>query len=67
MAITCVYLTVMQSVVTGFHPVFNEEFEFELNVPELAIIRFLVKDYQDYRSNVMVAQYTLPFSCMMSG
>ena len=52
---------------TGFHPVFNRKFEFDISVPELAIVEFQVMDYESISSNVLVAQCCLPFTSIMPG
>jgi hypothetical protein len=36
-------------------------------VPEVAMVRFQVVDYQDYRSDVVVAQCCVPFLCLGNG
>ena len=51
----------------GFHPVFNKKFEFDLSVPELAVVEFQVMDYESITSNVLVAQCCLPFTSIMPG
>ena len=53
--------------VSGFHPVWDEQLEFDVQCPDLAIINFRVMDHEDRRSNKMVAQYSLPFRCMQNG
>uniref|UniRef100_X1YV20 Phosphoinositide phospholipase C n=1 Tax=Capitella teleta TaxID=283909 RepID=X1YV20_CAPTE len=51
----------------GFHPVWDESFEFDVHVPQLALVRFRVMDYESRSSNVMVCQFCLPFLSMQSG
>ena len=67
--VICKYLVVLCSVtcVAGFHPVFNRKFEFDISVPELAIVEFQVMDYESISSNVLVAQCCLPFTSIMPG
>ena len=45
----------------------NEQFTFSLSVPQLAVVRFRVMDYQSHSSNVLVAQYCIPVKCMQQG
>lgn len=55
--------TVLQS---GDNPVFEETLEFQVNLPELAILRFMVLD-DDYIGDEFIAQYTIPFECLQTG
>uniref|UniRef100_A0AC34Q2Q5 Phosphoinositide phospholipase C n=1 Tax=Panagrolaimus sp. JU765 TaxID=591449 RepID=A0AC34Q2Q5_9BILA len=50
----------------SFNPTFDESFQFEISVPELALVRFLVLD-DDYIGDDFIGQYTLPFECLQSG
>lgn len=50
----------------GFNPIWNETFEFVLNAPELALLRFAVLDSVLGKDD-LVAQYTLPFSSLKPG
>uniref|UniRef100_A0A915EE53 C2 domain-containing protein n=1 Tax=Ditylenchus dipsaci TaxID=166011 RepID=A0A915EE53_9BILA len=47
-------------------PNFDESFQFEVCVSELALIRFLVLD-DDYIGDDFIGQYTIPFECLTSG
>uniref|UniRef100_H3B651 Phosphoinositide phospholipase C n=1 Tax=Latimeria chalumnae TaxID=7897 RepID=H3B651_LATCH len=51
----------------GLNPQWNETFEFVVNVPELALIRFLVEDYDLISRNDFIGQYTLPFTSLQKG
>ncbi|XP_053738772.1 1-phosphatidylinositol 4,5-bisphosphate phosphodiesterase delta-1-like isoform X2 [Synchiropus splendidus] len=51
----------------GFNPEWNERFRFDVYVPELALVRFLVEDHDSTSSNEFVAQYTLPFNSLQMG
>ncbi|KAG9283303.1 1-phosphatidylinositol 4,5-bisphosphate phosphodiesterase delta-1 isoform X1 [Astyanax mexicanus] len=51
----------------GFNPTWNMNFEFTVNVPELAIVRFLVQDYDTASANDFIGQYTLPLTSMQFG
>ncbi|TKR78166.1 hypothetical protein L596_019020 [Steinernema carpocapsae] len=48
------------------NPCFDESFQFQISVPELAIIRFLVLD-DDYIGDDFIGQYSIPFDCLQSG
>jgi inactive phospholipase C-like protein 2 len=50
----------------SFNPSFDENFQFEISVPELALVRFLVLD-DDYIGDDFIGQYTVPFECLQSG
>ncbi|KAG7319482.1 hypothetical protein KOW79_016625 [Hemibagrus wyckioides] len=51
----------------GFNPMWNENFQFDLYVPELALVRFVVEDYDCVSSNDFVGQYTAPFASLQNG
>jgi hypothetical protein len=51
---------------TGYNPIFDESFEFQINLPELALVRFAVLD-DDYIGDEFIGQYTIPFECMQTG
>lgn len=57
-------LTIFKNL--GVNPNFDENFQFELSVPELALIRFLVLD-DEYIGDDFIGQYTIPFECLQSG
>ncbi|CEF67572.1 C2 domain and Phospholipase C, phosphatidylinositol-specific, X domain and Phosphoinositide phospholipase C family and Phospholipase C, phosphatidylinositol-specific, Y domain and EF-hand domain pair and Pleckstrin homology-like domain and Phospholipase C, phosphoinositol-specific, EF-hand-like domain and PLC-like phosphodiesterase, TIM beta/alpha-barrel domain-containing protein [Strongyloides ratti] len=48
------------------NPNFDESLQFQINVPELALIRFLVLD-DDFIGDDFIGQYTIPFECLQSG
>ena len=50
----------------GYNPLFDESFEFQINLPELALVRFAVLD-DDYIGDAFIGQYTIPFECMQTG
>lgn len=50
----------------GNSPIFDESFEFNISVPELALLRFVVLD-DDYINDDFIGQYTLPIECMQTG
>lgn len=52
--------------IPGFNPSFDESFQFEIRVPELALVRFLVLD-DDFIGDDFIGQYTIPFECLQSG
>uniref|UniRef100_A0AAV2LCK3 Phosphoinositide phospholipase C n=1 Tax=Knipowitschia caucasica TaxID=637954 RepID=A0AAV2LCK3_KNICA len=51
----------------GFNPVWYDTLRFTIHVPELALVRFVVEDYDKTSKNDFVGQYTLPLSCMQQG
>lgn len=55
--------TVSQS---GDNPIFDESFEFQINLPELAVLRFVVLD-DDFIGDEFISQYTIPFECLQPG
>ena len=50
----------------GFNPVFDETFEFHVNLPEIALLRFVVLD-DDFIGDGFVGQFTMPVDCLQSG
>ncbi|CAD6188188.1 unnamed protein product [Caenorhabditis auriculariae] len=48
------------------NPSFDESFQFQVCVPELALVRFLVLD-DDYIGDDFIGQYTIPFECLQPG
>ncbi|XP_060582672.1 inactive phospholipase C-like protein 2 [Ruditapes philippinarum] len=50
----------------GYNPIFDESFEFQINLPEAALVRFSVLD-DDYIGDEFIGQYTIPFECMQTG
>lgn len=51
----------------GFNPKWNINFKFLIYVPELALVRFLVEDYDTASFNDFVGQYTIPLTSMQMG
>ncbi|XP_045436396.1 1-phosphatidylinositol 4,5-bisphosphate phosphodiesterase delta-4 isoform X5 [Pipistrellus kuhlii] len=51
----------------GFNPYWGQTLCFQLLVPELAMLRFLVLDYNWRSRNDFIGQYTLPWTCMQQG
>ncbi|XP_049603042.1 1-phosphatidylinositol 4,5-bisphosphate phosphodiesterase delta-1 isoform X1 [Syngnathus scovelli] len=51
----------------GFNPQWNENFQFGVRVPELALVRFLIQDHDSTSGNEFVAQYTLPLNSLKMG
>ncbi|XP_062845640.1 1-phosphatidylinositol 4,5-bisphosphate phosphodiesterase delta-4 [Trichomycterus rosablanca] len=51
----------------GFNPIWNDTLNFTIHVPELALVRFVVEDYDKTSKNDFVGQFTLPFSCIQQG
>ncbi|KAL4629691.1 inactive phospholipase C-like protein 2 isoform X1 [Arapaima gigas] len=50
----------------GDNPIFDESFEFQINLPELAMVRFVVLD-DDFIGDEFIGQYTIPFECLQTG
>ncbi|XP_059357989.1 1-phosphatidylinositol 4,5-bisphosphate phosphodiesterase delta-1-like isoform X2 [Carassius carassius] len=51
----------------GFNPMWNENFQFNVRVPDLALVRFLIEDYDFSSRNEFIGQYTLPFNSLKNG
>uniref|UniRef100_A0A3Q4HNB7 Phosphoinositide phospholipase C n=1 Tax=Neolamprologus brichardi TaxID=32507 RepID=A0A3Q4HNB7_NEOBR len=51
----------------GFNPSWNENFQFDVYVPELALVRFSIEDYDSSSDNDFVGQYTIPFNSLKMG
>lgn len=51
----------------GFNPMWNERFQFDIHVPELAMVRFVVEDYDSTSQNDLVGQYCLPLTSVQNG
>lgn len=51
----------------GFNPVWNETLNFVVHVPELALVRFVVEDYDKASRNDFIGQFTLPFTSLQAG
>lgn len=51
----------------GFNPCWNESLRFTIHTPELALVRFVVEDYDTASRNDFIGQYTLPFTCIQPG
>ena len=45
---------------------FDESFEFQINLPELALVRFAVLD-DEFIGDEFIGQHTIPFECMQTG
>lgn len=51
----------------GFNPRWEETLSFQLQAPELALVRFVVEDYDSTSCNDFVGQFTLPLASMREG
>ncbi|XP_054893176.1 1-phosphatidylinositol 4,5-bisphosphate phosphodiesterase delta-1a isoform X2 [Poeciliopsis prolifica] len=51
----------------GFNPMWNEKFEFHIHVPELALLQFVVEDYDSASQNDHIGQYCLPLTSVQNG
>ncbi|KAI6235589.1 Phosphoinositide phospholipase C [Aphelenchoides besseyi] len=50
----------------SFNPTFDESFQFEVCIPEIALVRFLILD-DEWIGDDFIGQYTTPFECLQSG
>ncbi|KFW87053.1 1-phosphatidylinositol 4,5-bisphosphate phosphodiesterase delta-1, partial [Manacus vitellinus] len=51
----------------GFNPKWDEEFTFDIEIPALALVRFVVEDFDMSTKNDFIGQYTLPFTSLKQG
>ncbi|KAF3824144.1 hypothetical protein GH733_008429 [Mirounga leonina] len=51
----------------GFNPYWGQTLSFRVLVPELALLRFVVKDYNWKSRHDFIGQYTVPWTCMQQG
>lgn len=51
----------------GFNPVWNEKLQFNINVPELAMVLFIVEDFDTANRNDFIGQYCLPLTSVQNG
>ncbi|XP_077481546.1 1-phosphatidylinositol 4,5-bisphosphate phosphodiesterase delta-3-A-like isoform X1 [Stigmatopora argus] len=51
----------------GFNPQWDCTFNFTINAPSLALVRFVVEDHAYASRNGFVGQYTLPFTSLRTG
>lgn len=51
----------------GFNPAWNENLQFDIHVPELAMVRFVVEDFDKASHNDFIAQYCLPLTSVQNG
>ncbi|KAK9965414.1 hypothetical protein ABG768_004507 [Culter alburnus] len=51
----------------GFNPRWDCTFKFQLHVPELVLVRFMVEDHDYATRNDFLGQFTLPFTSMRTG
>ncbi|KAL1006245.1 hypothetical protein UPYG_G00069690 [Umbra pygmaea] len=51
----------------GFNPMWNVKFQFNIQVPELALVRFLIEDFDHASHNDFVGQYSLPLTSLQCG
>ena len=50
----------------GNSPIFDEPFEFLINLPEMALLRFVVLD-DEFIGDDFIGQYSIPFECLQTG
>ncbi|KAK6018025.1 C2 domain protein, partial [Ostertagia ostertagi] len=51
----------------GFNPVWNQSFDKELYCPEIAMLRFCVKDFDTTSSNDFIGEFSIPLSSVRRG
>ncbi|XP_066497923.1 1-phosphatidylinositol 4,5-bisphosphate phosphodiesterase delta-3-A [Hoplias malabaricus] len=51
----------------GFNPRWDSTLSFQLQVPELALVRFVVEDHDHTSKNDFVGQFTIPFTSLRIG
>ncbi|XP_030629435.1 1-phosphatidylinositol 4,5-bisphosphate phosphodiesterase delta-3-A [Chanos chanos] len=51
----------------GFNPRWGCTFKFQLHVPELVLVRFMVEDHDYTSRNDFLGQFTLPFTSLRTG
>ena len=51
----------------GFNPFWNEDFEFQINCPELAFVKFTVLDRDETSQDDLIGEYTIRFQNMRQG
>ncbi|KAH0627635.1 hypothetical protein JD844_003649 [Phrynosoma platyrhinos] len=51
----------------GFKPTWDETFEFKIHVPKLALVRFMVEDFDASTKNDFIGQFTAPFASLKRG
>jgi phosphatidylinositol phospholipase C delta len=52
---------------TGFNPEWHKSFDFKINYPQLAFLRFCVKDYSTTSQNEFVGEYTVLVAAIRQG
>lgn len=45
----------------------NQSFQFDIHVPELVMVRFVVEDYDSTSQNDLIGQYSLPLTSIQNG
>lgn len=45
----------------------NQRFQFDIHVPELVMVRFVVEDYDATSQNDLIGQYCLPLTSIQNG
>lgn len=45
----------------------NQRFQFDVHVPELVMVRFVVEDYDTTSQNDLIGQYCLPLTSIQNG
>lgn len=51
----------------GFNPIWNETCDFDINNPQLAMIRFILQDEDIFSDSNFLGEATYPVRCMKTG
>ncbi|MGH0142393.1 UNVERIFIED_CONTAM: hypothetical protein FKN15_009547 [Acipenser sinensis] len=62
----CIEQRTRTATQNGDDPLFDESFDFQVNLPELALLRLVVLD-DDCIGDEFIGQYTIPMQCLQSG
>ena len=60
-------LSLSRAEENGFNPVWNEECEFDIINPDLALLRFAVHDEDVFGDSTFIGQAVFPVPCIKSG
>ena len=53
--------------VNGLNPVWNKKFDFDVDNPSCALLRFVVQDLDVFSDPIDLGQAIIPVSCLRSG
>lgn len=63
----CIEMKTAKIKDNGLNPRWNEDFMFYVNIPQLAIIHFVVQDSNAVTASELIGQYCLPFTSLRQG